>query len=80
MSTNIFLVRHAIKEKRKGDVSITAEGIIQAQATAGYFSKLMIDAIIAVQRAKITDYIAQATNAPVTVDDRLRERRLGGSA
>nr|WP_231638500.1 histidine phosphatase family protein [Paenibacillus sp. JCM 10914] len=40
----------------------------------------MIDAIIAVQRAKITDYIAQATNAPVTVDDRLRERRLGGSA
>ncbi|WP_269433837.1 hypothetical protein [Paenibacillus sp. JCM 10914] len=26
MSTNIFLVRHAIKEKRKGDVSITAEG------------------------------------------------------
>lgn len=46
MSTSFFLVRHAIKEKAIGDVSITPKGILQAQATARHFGNFPIAAII----------------------------------
>ncbi|MBD2869076.1 histidine phosphatase family protein [Paenibacillus arenilitoris] len=81
MSTTFFLVRHAIKEKAIGDVSITPEGILQAQSTARRFSSLPITAIVAspLRRAKETaEYIAIATNSAHSEDSRLRERANWG--
>ncbi|MEF3303288.1 histidine phosphatase family protein [Paenibacillus sp. GYB003] len=81
MSTTFFLVRHAVKEKAIGDVSITAEGIRQAQATARCFDRVPIAAIIAspLRRAKETaSHIAMRKKAAVSEDARLRERANWG--
>jgi broad specificity phosphatase PhoE len=81
MSTTFFLVRHAIKEKAMGDVSITSEGLLQAQATAQSFCGLPVTAIIAspLRRAKETaGPIAFMTNSTVAEDSRLRERANWG--
>ncbi|UUZ94791.1 histidine phosphatase family protein [Paenibacillus sp. P25] len=81
MSTTFFLVRHAIKEKAFGDVSITPEGIMQAQLTAKHFCTLPITAIVSspLQRAKETaEYIALGATASIEVDARLRERANWG--
>lgn len=81
VSLTFYLVRHAIKEKAVGDVSITKEGVVQAQATARYFSSLPIHAIISspLLRARETArYIALETNTSIEVDQRLRERANWG--
>lgn len=77
MSITFYLVRHGLKEKAVGDVSITSSGIKQAEATAHHLSKELITAIISspLRRAKETaEYISVRTNTLVKVDDRLRER------
>ncbi|GAA3412474.1 histidine phosphatase family protein [Paenibacillus hodogayensis] len=81
MSSTFFLVRHAIKEKAIGDVSITTEGNLQAQLTARWFCNLQIAAIVTspLKRAKETaEPIAIKTNATVSEDSRLRERANWG--
>ncbi|MDO7907667.1 histidine phosphatase family protein [Paenibacillus sp. JX-17] len=83
MSTTLYLVRHALKEKAVGDVPITKEGILQAEATARYFGQLHapITAITAspLRRAQETaGYIAVETHAAVETDSRLRERANWG--
>jgi broad specificity phosphatase PhoE len=81
MSTTFFLVRHAIKEKAIGDVSITPEGILQAQSTARYFFRLPITIIVTspLRRAKeTTRYIALKTKSIVKEENRLRERANWG--
>lgn len=81
MSTTFFLVRHAMKEKAIGDVSITPEGILQAQSTARSFCNLPITTIVTspLRRAKETaDYIALITNSTKSEDVRLRERANWG--
>lgn len=81
MCIHFFIVRHAIKEKVIGDVSITPIGIEQAKLTAQYFSNLPIRVIISspLRRAKETaEYIARDTKIPVRVDNRLRERANWG--
>lgn len=35
---NIYLIRHGLKQKAVGDVSLTKQGIEQAQAIATYFT------------------------------------------
>ncbi|WP_243767640.1 histidine phosphatase family protein [Paenibacillus agricola] len=81
MSTTFFLVRHAIKEKKIGDVSITPNGILQAQATARSFCNLPITTIVTspLRRAKKTaEYIALKTKSTISEDRRLRERANWG--
>jgi broad specificity phosphatase PhoE len=81
MSVTFFLVRHAIKEKAIGDVSITPKGILQAQSTARLFCSLPITTIITspLRRAKETAaYIAAQTNSSISEDIRLRERANWG--
>lgn len=81
MRTTFFLVRHAIKEKAIGDVSITPKGILQAKETAHYFRNLPITIIVTspLRRAKETaEYIALKTNSILIEDSRLRERANWG--
>lgn len=81
MVTNFFLVRHALKEKEIGDVSITPDGVIQAQLTARHLSSVPVTVIVSspLRRAKITaEYIASATKSVVIEDIRLRERANWG--
>lgn len=81
MSTTFFLVRHAIKEKAIGDVSITPGGILQAQSTARHFCNLPITMIVTspLRRAKETaEYIALKVKSTVAEDSRLRERANWG--
>lgn len=81
MSTMFYLVRHAIKAKAAGDVSITPQGVLQAEATALRLAGLPITAIFAspLQRAQETaKVIAAQTKASLTVEHRLRERANWG--
>ncbi|WP_419873347.1 histidine phosphatase family protein [Candidatus Pristimantibacillus sp. PTI5] len=81
MVTNFILVRHAVKEKVMGDVSITPVGIMQAQLTARHLSNLPVIAVVSspLRRARETaEYIASATKSVVTEDIRLRERANWG--
>ncbi|MGG1552446.1 histidine phosphatase family protein [Paenibacillus ferrarius] len=81
MGTDFYLVRHAIKEKRIGDVSITADGIKQAHATARYFHERRISRIFSspLNRAKQTaQIIGNAIRMPIIEDTRLRERANWG--
>lgn len=83
MSTIFHLVRHGLKERRSGDVSLTPEGIIQAESTARHLAKAAspITKIVTspLQRAKETaERIAFYTRCPVTEDSRLRERANWG--
>lgn len=77
MCISIVLVRHAIKEKEIGDVSITSEGILQAQLTARHLCHYPITTILTspLRRAKQTaTYIASKNNTSIYEDSRLRER------
>ncbi|WP_138494988.1 histidine phosphatase family protein [Paenibacillus pinistramenti] len=81
MSVHIFLVRHGIKEKVVGDVSITPEGIRQAQLTAHYFSRIHVAEILSspLRRAVETaQYIALQSGSTIRIDNRLRERANWG--
>lgn len=81
MKTTFFLVRHALKEKRIGDVPITSEGVVQAKSTALRLANVPVTKIIAspLQRAIDTAaHIAHQTNVTVTEDQRLRERTNWG--
>ncbi|WP_282942699.1 histidine phosphatase family protein [Paenibacillus sp. RC67] len=81
MSTTFFLVRHAIKERTIGDVSITQKGILQAQSTAQSFCELPITTIVTspLRRAKETaKLIAFQTKSKISEDIRLRERANWG--
>ncbi len=81
MSTTFYLVRHALKEKAIGDVSITPEGILQAQSTARNLCSLPITALVTspLRRAKETaKYIAFKTKSTISEDSRLRERANWG--
>ncbi|PWV92493.1 putative phosphoglycerate mutase [Paenibacillus cellulosilyticus] len=79
-----YLVRHALKEKDVGDVAITAEGRLQAEATGRFFKGKTIDAIVAspLLRTKQTAaYMALSLGleaAVVVEDNRLRERANWG--
>lgn len=48
MNTNFYMVRHAIKVKDIGDVSITTEGLEQADLTAKHFRGMPISRIFVV--------------------------------
>ncbi|SLK01913.1 2,3-bisphosphoglycerate-dependent phosphoglycerate mutase/probable phosphoglycerate mutase [Paenibacillus sp. RU5A] len=81
MKTTFFLVRHALKEKRIGDVPITSEGVVQAKSTALRLANVSVTKIIAspLQRAIDTAaHIAHQTNVTVMEDPRLRERANWG--
>jgi broad specificity phosphatase PhoE len=81
MSTNFYLVRHAIKEKGIGDVSISPKGILQAQAAARHFRYIPIKTIISspLRRAKETAaYLASQAKTTISEDMRLRERANWG--
>jgi broad specificity phosphatase PhoE len=81
MVTNFFLVRHALKEKAMGDVSITPDGVMQARLTARHLSSMPVTAVVSspLRRARETaEYIASATKSVVTEDIRLRERANWG--
>ncbi|MED5016733.1 histidine phosphatase family protein [Paenibacillus chibensis] len=81
MGTMFYLVRHAIKAKAAGDVSITPQGVLQAEATALRLTGLPITAIFAspLQRAQETAKMISAyTKASLTVEHRLRERANWG--
>jgi broad specificity phosphatase PhoE len=81
MSANLYLIRHAIKEKSIGDVPISPEGILQAQATAQYFRNFLINTIFSspLRRAKETaKYIALEAELTISEDNRLRERANWG--
>jgi broad specificity phosphatase PhoE len=83
VSTEFYLVRHAEKEKRVGDVSISTEGIKQAHKTANHFSKMSIDKMISspLNRAKQTaQIVAEAINITISEDSRLRERANWGDS
>lgn len=81
MSTDFYLVRHAIKEKDVGDVSITADGLEQAHATASHFKQMPIARIFSspLTRAKQTaQIIGNAAGITIWEDIRLRERANWG--
>ncbi|MZQ86439.1 histidine phosphatase family protein [Paenibacillus sp. 5J-6] len=81
MNTIFYMVRHAIKERNRGDVSITAEGVEQADLTARLFMDIPISRIFCspLNRAKQTaDMIGQALQLPIVEDFRLRERANWG--
>ncbi|WP_413405393.1 histidine phosphatase family protein [Paenibacillus amylolyticus] len=83
MSTTFHLVRHGLKERRIGDVSLTAEGALQAEATALHFSKATfpVTKILTspLRRAQETaNMIARHTHSHITEDPRLRERANWG--
>ncbi|MDB4867319.1 MAG: phosphoglycerate mutase, partial [Cohnella sp.] len=81
MSTNFYLVRHAIKEKGVGDVAISPEGILQAQTTARHFRHMPIKVIMTspLKRAKETALlIAKEAKTTISEDIRLRERANWG--
>ncbi|WP_309121055.1 histidine phosphatase family protein [Paenibacillus sp.] len=81
MVSNFILVRHALKVKAIGDVSITPDGVMQAQLTAKHLSGMPVTAIVSspLRRAKETaEYIASATKSVVIEDTRLRERANWG--
>lgn len=83
VSTEFYLVRHAEKEKRVGDVSISTEGIKQAHKTANHFSKMSIDKMISspLNRAKQTaQIVAEAIHITISEDSRLRERANWGDS
>jgi len=81
MSISLILVRHAIKVKDIGDVSIAPEGVLQAKLTAKYFWDHAITAIYTspLRRAKETAaYISLETHSIIREDARLRERANWG--
>jgi broad specificity phosphatase PhoE len=81
LSTNFYLVRHAIKEKGVGDVAISSDGTLQAQATAQHFREMPIKKIVSspLKRAKETAlFIAKEANTTISEDIRLRERANWG--
>ncbi|MET1171630.1 histidine phosphatase family protein [Paenibacillus amylolyticus] len=83
MSTTFQLVRHGLKERRIGDVPLTAEGVIQAEATALHFAKATspVTKILTspLRRAQETaSMIARHTHSHITEDPRLRERANWG--
>jgi broad specificity phosphatase PhoE len=81
VSTNFYLVRHAIKEKGVGDVAISPEGILQAQTTARHFRHMPIKVIMTspLKRAKETALlIAKEAKTTISEDIRLRERANWG--
>ncbi|AFC32448.1 phosphoglycerate mutase [Paenibacillus mucilaginosus 3016] len=81
MAAELYLVRHAKKEKGIGDAAISSEGMRQAQATARHFRGLPITQILCspLQRAKMTAaIIAKGTGTVLTEDHRLRERANWG--
>ncbi|BFT72694.1 histidine phosphatase family protein [Paenibacillus sp. P36] len=81
MSTDFYLVRHAIKEKEVGDVSISVEGFEQANITAKYLENFPISRIFSspLKRAKLTaQIIGKAAKIPIVEDIRLRERANWG--
>ncbi|MDT9720960.1 histidine phosphatase family protein [Paenibacillus sp. ClWae2A] len=83
MSTTFHLVRHGLKERQIGDVSLTAEGVLQAEATALHFAKATfhVTKILTspLRRARETaSMIARHTHSHITEDPRLRERANWG--
>ncbi|WP_274362562.1 histidine phosphatase family protein [Paenibacillus thermotolerans] len=81
MSATFYLVRHGKKEKGTGDVSISSDGLLQAQATARYFRGMPIAAVVSspLKRAKETAaIIAKEANSAFVEDVRLRERANWG--
>lgn len=83
MSTTFHLVRHGLKERRIGDVPLTSEGALQAEATALYFAKATypVTKILTspLRRAQETaSMIARHTHSHITEDPRLRERANWG--
>jgi broad specificity phosphatase PhoE len=81
VKTDFYLVRHAKKEKGVGNVAISFEGILQAQATAQHFREIAVKKIVssplkrAIQTAII---IAKETESTISEDIRLRERANWG--
>ncbi|SDX04589.1 histidine phosphatase family protein [Paenibacillus sp. CF384] len=81
MSTTFYLVRHAKKEKGIGDVSITLEGLSEAQKTASHLRNVQLSQIVCspLNRAKQTArIIAESINKTIAEDSRLRERANWG--
>ncbi|MGN7411155.1 histidine phosphatase family protein [Paenibacillus sp. SAF-068] len=83
MSTTFHLVRHGLKERRIGDVPLTSEGVLQAEATALHFARAAFNVTkiltSPLRRAQETaGSIARLTHAHITEDPRLRERANWG--
>jgi len=81
MRTTFFLVRHGVKEKRIGDVSITSEGAAQAKSTALHLANVPVTKIITSPLRRAIDtaaHISLQTNVTVMEDLRLRERANWG--
>jgi len=81
VSINLYIVRHAIKERANGDVPITSDGIKQAKLTSQYFSRISLSIILSspLRRARETaEYTASVHNLSIKIDNRLRERANWG--
>ncbi|MFC4600809.1 histidine phosphatase family protein [Cohnella hongkongensis] len=81
MSINLYIVRHAIKERAIGDVPLTSDGILQAKLTSQYFSRISLSMILSspLRRAQETaEYTASVHNLSIKIDNRLRERANWG--
>ena len=78
----VLLIRHGLKNLRKGDVSLTKEGEKQAELTAKHLLKNEKVAKIVsspLLRTKQTaQIISQALGLDISFDDKLRERKNFG--
>ena len=87
MASRLYLVRHGQTESSqrmaysgRGDVALTDQGREQARAAARQLADAGVDAVISspLSRARDTaQAIAEATKAPLTVDERLTEVDYG---
>lgn len=85
MSTTFHLVRHGLKERRIGDVPLTSEGALQAEATALHFARAAfpITKILTspLRRSQETaSRIAYHTQSHIIIEPRLRERANWGDS
>lgn len=75
----IYIVRHCEAEGQGPDAKLTANGMIQREALAEFFSKMPIDQIISspfTRAIQSIEPLGQIKNLEVKVDERLVERTL----
>lgn len=78
---NLYLIRHAQKEKVVGDPNLTQLGKIQAEKTAQYLNNYKIDRIFsspAKRAIETSEIICKLLNTGYQVDVQLRERSNWG--
>jgi len=83
LEKTIYIVRHCSADGQSPHADLTAEGIVQAEKLAGFFSELEADRVISspFTRARRTaEPIADAKGIHIEEDSRLAERTLSSHA